>query len=260
MLASQASAAASRRHWDADADAYLAEHREALGDQDLLWGPEGLREDQARLLGDVAGLSVLEVGCGAGHGVRWAARRGARAVGVDLSTGMLAAARRIDGEIGTRAPLVAGDAERLPFRDASFDRVFSAFGALPFVADAPGALTEMHRVLRPGGAIACSVLHPMRWMFPDDPSAGSLTVRTSYFDRAAYVETDRRGDPVYVEHHRTLEDWVAAWIGSGLVLDALREPQWVPGSPTWGAWSPERGALIPGTLILVGHRPLVTDG
>jgi ubiquinone/menaquinone biosynthesis C-methylase UbiE len=259
-LGSTASAAASRHHWDADAEAYLTEHRRMLGDRDLLWGPEGLREEQAGLLGDLRGRTVLELGCGGAQGVRWATLQGARAVGVDLSTGMLRVGRRLDEEHRMRSNLVAGEAEQLPFRDSAFDAAFSAFGALPFVGDAQRALRELRRVVRPGGPIACSVMHPLRWIFPDDPSADSLVVRSSYFDRTAYVETDRRGEPTYVEHHRTLADWVDAWVGAGLVLDRLLEPEWVPGTPTWGAWSAERGALIPGTLILVGHRPMVTDG
>src|SRR3712207_8349126 len=54
----------NRRWWDAAAPAYLAEHGGDLGDVNFLWCPEGLRESEAHLLGDVAGRRVLEVGCG----------------------------------------------------------------------------------------------------------------------------------------------------------------------------------------------------
>src|SRR4051794_41520772 len=57
------SARANRRWWDAAAPAYLAEHGGDLGDTDFLWCPEGLREGDAHLLGDVAGRRVLEIGC-----------------------------------------------------------------------------------------------------------------------------------------------------------------------------------------------------
>ena len=60
------SARANRTWWDASAASYQDEHGEFLGDCDLLWCPEGLRESDARLLGEVAGRDVLEVGCGAG--------------------------------------------------------------------------------------------------------------------------------------------------------------------------------------------------
>src|SRR5919206_2895191 len=81
------SARANRRWWDAAAPAYLAEHGSDLGDVDFLWGPEGLREADARLLGEVAGLRVLEVGCGSAPCARWLRREGASVAACDLSGG-----------------------------------------------------------------------------------------------------------------------------------------------------------------------------
>jgi hypothetical protein len=62
---------ASRRWWDGDADAYLGAHGDFLGEVDLLWCPEGLREAEAGLLGPVRSRRVLELGCGAAAGARW---------------------------------------------------------------------------------------------------------------------------------------------------------------------------------------------
>jgi len=86
---------ANRSWWDGDAEAYLAEHGEFLGAADFCWCPEGLREAQARLLGEVAGRRVLEVGCGAAQCARWLAAAGAYPVGLDLSAEMLAAGARL---------------------------------------------------------------------------------------------------------------------------------------------------------------------
>ena len=133
------SSAASRAWWDADADDYQHEHGAFLGDDDFVWCPERLREQDARLLGGpdaLRGARVLEVGCGAASCSRWLAGRGARVVGLDLSAGMLAHARAADRRTGAVVPLVQADAGALPFRDGSLDAAFSAFGALPFVADA----------------------------------------------------------------------------------------------------------------------------
>jgi SAM-dependent methyltransferase len=136
------------------------------------------------------------------------------------------------------------------------DVACSAFGGLPFVADVQGALTEVARVLRPGGRFVASVNHPMRWPFPDSPDPEDLRIVSSYFDRRPYVETDDAGRTVYVEHHRTVGDWVRAVVGAGLMLEDLIEPEWTPGrTQEWGQWSPERGALVPGTLILVCTKP-----
>ncbi len=250
------SARANRGWWDAAAPAYLAEHGDDLGDVDFLWCPEGLREDDAHLLGDVAGRRVLEVGCGSAPCARWLRRAGAEVVALDLSAGMLARAAEGNQATGLTVPLLQADAGALPLAGGAFDVVCSAVGGLPFVADVEGALAEVARVLRPGGRVVASVNHPFRWPLPDSPDPDDLRVVSSYFDRRPYVETDDAGRAVYVEHHRTVGDWVRAVVGVGLVLDDLLEPEWTPGrTQEWGQWSPARGALVPGTLVLVAHRP-----
>jgi SAM-dependent methyltransferase len=247
---------ANRRWWDAAAPAYLAEHGSDLGDVDFLWCPEGLREADAHLLGDVAGRRVLEVGCGSAPCSRWLRTAGADPVALDLSAGMLARAAQLNRSSGVAVPLLQADAGALPLADASFDLACSAYGGLPFVADARAVLAEVRRVLRPGGRFVASVNHPMRWPFPDSPDPADLRIVSSYFDRTPYVEVDDDGDVSYVEHHRTVGDWVRAVVGAGLVLDDLVEPEWLPGrTQNWGQWSPERGALVPGTLVLVCTRP-----
>jgi SAM-dependent methyltransferase len=202
------------------------------------------------MLGDVAGRDVLEIGCGAAQCARWLTTLGARAVGLDVSHRQLQHGRRIDLETGLSVPTVCGTATTLPFADASFDVAFSAFGALQFVYDAPAAVAEVARVLRPGGRFAFSVTHPIRWSMPDDPSAEGLVVTSSYWDRTPYVEQDSTGAVTYAEHHRTIGDWVRILAGCGFRLDDLVEPEWPEGHDrVWGGWGPVRGKLIPGTAI-----------
>lgn len=253
-----ASAAANRSWWDANAQEYYADHGATLGDADLLWCPEGLREADAGLLGDVQGLAVLEVGCGAAQGARWLASQGAVVTAFDVSMGQLQQARALDARTGVRvARIVQADAQRLPFRSASFDVVMSAFGAIPFVADSAGTLREIARVLRPGGRLVFSATHPVRWAFPDDPGPRGLTIQQSYFDRTPYIETDDAGTASYVEHHRTLGDRLRELVDAGLVFDELLEPEWPEGrTETWGQWSALRGSLLPGTAIYRAHRPV----
>ena len=247
---------ANRRWWDADADGYLAEHRQDIGDVEFLWCPEGLTESAVGLLGPVSGRRVLEVGCGSAPCARWLVTRGAEVVGVDLSRGMLRHAVDAARRTGIAVPLVLADATRLPVASGSFDLACSSFGAVVFVEDSARLLAEVARVLRPGGRWVFSVTHPMRWIFPDDPGESGLTVQRSYFDRTPYVEVDGDDHPAYVEHHRTMGDRVREVVAAGLELLDVVEPEWGPGRlREWGQWSPLRGALMPGTAIYVCRRP-----
>lgn len=247
---SVSSRVASRLWWDADADEYHQEHGEFLGLDEFVWCPEGWHEQDIRLLGDVRGLRVLEIGCGSAPCARWLAKQGADSVGMDISGGMLRHARSANVRSGVAVPLVQASADVLPFADDSFDVACSAFGGLPFVADAGAMMREVARVLRPGGRWVFAVTHPMRWIFPDDPGPDGLTVAQSYFDRTPYVEVDGAGRPTYVEHHRTLGDYIGHITTAGMRLVELVEPEWPEGNTqTWGQWSPMRGRLFPGTAI-----------
>jgi SAM-dependent methyltransferase len=246
---------ANRADWDAYADEYQATHGEFLGDAGFLWGPEGTREDDLAALGPVSGLDVLEVGSGGGQCSRWVLARGGRPVALDVSLRQLQHSRRIDEEHAVVVPTVCASGAALPFRDRTFDAVFSAFGALQFVADAPALVRGVARVLRPGGTFAFSVTHPTRWMFADDPGEAGLTAVASYWDRTPYVEVDEEtGQTRYVEHHRTLGDWVGALAAAGFTLTALHEPEWpADHDRTWGGWSRTRGRLTPGSAIFVAR-------
>jgi SAM-dependent methyltransferase len=248
-------ARANRTWWDLEADGYYAEHGTFLGDDDFVWGPEGLREAQAGLLGEVRGARLLEIGAGAAQCSRYAARQGASVVATDISGGMLRRGaelnRRFTIESGLTVPLVQCDATSLPFAGSSFDTVFTSYGAVPFVADSAALMAQAARVLRPGGRFIFSTTHPIRWALPDDPGYPGLTVTSSYFDRTPYVELES-GTATYVEHHRTLGDRVRELTAAGLRLIDLVEPEWPDeNQQVWGGWSPLRGALIPGTAIFV---------
>lgn len=246
----RSSVAGNRIWWDDAAEEYHAEHGTFLGRSRFVWGPEGLLEDDAGLLGDVRGRDVLEVGAGAGACARWVAGRGGRAVALDLSIGMLRAGRPWGGIRPVQA-----DARALPFADDSFDVAFSAYGAVPFVGDPERIQAEVARVLRPRGRWVFSITHPVRWAFPDDPSERGLTAVRSYFDRTPYVETDDDGRVAYAEHHRTLGDRIRELTAAGLVLEDLVEPEWPDGHDrSWGGWSPLRGRLLPGTAVFVTRK------
>lgn len=250
-ISQDAAAAASRSWWNENAHDYVAERGEFLGARDLCWCPEGLRESEASLLGDVARKRILEVGAGAAQGASWLLDQGADVVATDISETMLRHASASPSAV----PRIAADARHLPFADGSFDTVFTAYGVIPFLSDVAQVHREVYRVLKHGGRWVFSTTHPVRWAFPDVGTEAGLTVTRSYFDTRPYIETDETGKPVYAEFHRTLGEHIREIIDAGFVLADVIEPTWPDEHvSSWDGWSPLRGKLIPGTIILVSQR------
>ena len=95
---------------------------------------------------------ILEVGCGTGGLLAPAARAGRDITGTDIAARWLVVARRRLDDLGLNVPLVAADADRLPWADASFDAVV-ADSLLEHLDDPGAAVREWSRVLRPGGTL-----------------------------------------------------------------------------------------------------------
>ena len=120
----------NRAHWDDLARTYLAsgEHHWAAGDP--TWGIWNVSESDVRMFpDDLDGKDVIELGCGTAYVSAWVARRGARVVGIDNSERQLETARRLQKEHGLEFPLIHGNAERVPYPDATFDFAISEYGA-----------------------------------------------------------------------------------------------------------------------------------
>lgn len=112
------------------------------------------------LVGDPAGMEILDVGCGDGMFATRLAQMGATVTGVDSDSAMIRAASERAQTQGQMLRLFTGNAEALPFADASFDRVV-AIAVLCFISDGERAVAEMSRVLRPGGRLIIGELG--RW-------------------------------------------------------------------------------------------------
>jgi SAM-dependent methyltransferase len=99
------------------------------------------------------GIRLLDVACGTGGVALRAARTGADVVGIDISADQLEKARRAAADAGLAIRFEEGDAEELPYADAEFDTVASAFGVI-FAPDQERAAHELARVCRPAGRLA----------------------------------------------------------------------------------------------------------
>lgn len=224
------------RNWNANADQWSAD---VTGGADLYRDLFTWPAFES-FLGDVAGLDVIDFGCGEGTNTRRLARAGARITGIDLSSGMIAKAQAAE----TSDPLgivyhVGSFSDPTPFEHGSYDRVISTL-ALMDGPDLPGAMREAYRLLRPGGELAFSVLHPchvtsgrLRWLTSEGGSTSGLVIG-KYHDRQPYTERwtfDGKLDrttprqPFEVLHFpRTLADWINAVTEAGLTVMRIEEP------------------------------------
>lgn len=177
------------------------------------------------LLGDVAGLSVLDAGCGPGIRSEQLAREGASVHAFDVTPEMVLLAKtRCEG---LAVEVVEGDLAR-PLSwlaDASFDRILCSL-ALDYVERLAPVFAEFHRVVRPGGTLVFSLAHPMRdWI--DTRTHHSRT----YFETTRFgLHWSGFGEPKpYVEaYRRPLADILNGLAESGWLLDRVVEPVPLP--------------------------------
>ena len=182
------------------------------------------------MLGDVAGLRVLDLGCGEGGYARELARRGATVAGVDGSPRLIEIARARTRAAGLDVRFLVANASALDELDsAAFDLVVASMSLMD-VENYAGSVAEAHRVLRGGGALVMSITHPV--FFGAGVGVGAHGVGRHrrvhgrpVLDRAVWPSaiTPRFRAPV-LRRHRPLEDYMMAPLESGFALEAFREP------------------------------------
>lgn len=216
----------NRAWWDEKAAEYQREHAAFIGAADPRWGLWQIPEDELRILGDVGGRDVLELGCGAAQWAIALARRGARVTGLDNSAAQLEHARRNVHEAGVEVELVHASAETLPFGDAAFDIVFCDYGAMLF-GDPYLTVPEVARVLRAGGTFAFSDLTPFNILFyaqDDDEQIAPGPVR-DYFGLHRIAWNDG-----LVEFNLPYGEWIRLFVRNGLEVVDLVENRPAPGA------------------------------
>jgi ubiquinone/menaquinone biosynthesis C-methylase UbiE len=251
------------RLWDGNAEVW-ARHVRAGYDtyRDLFNNPAFLE-----FAGDLQGQAVLDAGCGEGHNTRLLARAGARMTGADLSERMIALAR----EEEERDPLgigyeVASMSDMPMFSHEAFDAVVSTM-ALMDCADYEGPVTEFWRVLRPGGMLAFSLLHPcysyfiLDWEYGDDGEVASVRVGPYFREREKVLEWKFGAAPDSEEvepftgayFHRTMAELINPPCATGFRLEGVAEPR-----PTEEACRADprlrKHRLIPATLCVKARK------
>lgn len=244
---------ANRASWDADAHEWVERGRVLWAADDITWGIWGVPEAELGLLPDVGDLDTIELGCGTGYVSSWLARRGARVVGLDTSGRQLATARRFQDEFQIRFPLIHGDAERLPFRDGSFDLAISEYGAAIW-CDPYRWIPEAARVLKPGGGLVFLGHSSLAMLtFPEEDLPAGERLRRDLFGMHRFEWPDADGAVEFAISHgdmiRLLRDAgfeiedlveVRAPEGAETPTDPLATAAWSRRWPIEEAWKARR--------------------
>ncbi len=224
----------------------------AWAKEDIAWGVFGVPEDEVGVLGDVAGLDVVDLGCGTGYFSAWLAKRGARPVGVDVTPAQLETARRCMEDTGIACPLVEASAEEVPLPEQSFDLALSEHGASTW-CDPHRWIPEAARLLRPGGRLV--FLHTTPFACVCFPDVGDATreLQRPYFGMHRFQWTPEDG----IEFQLTYGGWIDVLRGAGLEIERLVELQVPEGAerhPYYSDWDPEWGRHWPGEEIWVARK------
>ncbi|TPJ38435.1 class I SAM-dependent methyltransferase [Mesorhizobium sp. B2-5-13] len=176
------------------------------------------------MLPDVAGLRIVDLGCGFGWFCRWAHEQGARQVlGLDLSEKMLARARAAGPDAGVTYE--RADLDQLSLPQGGFDLAYSSL-ALHYIEDIEHLFRTVHQALSPGGHFVFSTEHPI-YMAPTKPgwSIDGEGKRTWPVDRYL-VEGPRKTDWLakgVVKHHRTIGTTLNTLIRTGFTIEYVDE-------------------------------------
>jgi ubiquinone/menaquinone biosynthesis C-methylase UbiE len=203
--------------YDSIAEAYSAENATSL------MNAYYERPAMLDLVGDVAGLRVLDAGCGSGPLSAALRDRGAVVTGVDASAGMVELARRRLGVGGDVR--VADLADPLPFSDGAFD-VVTASLVLHYLRDWGPVLGELRRVLVPGGRLVVSVEHP----FVITLMQREAGEKSDYFQtRERIEEWTSGGETARLRFwDRPLHAMTDAFTAAGFRIDVISEPPPAP--------------------------------
>jgi SAM-dependent methyltransferase len=195
---------------------------------------------------------TVDVGCGEGRLTRHLKGLGHSIIGIDASPTLIAAAKQSDPSIDLRI----ANAASLPLDDACADLAV-AFMSLHDIDAMPAAVSEIARVLQPGGKLCAAIVHPINSAghFVERTAEAPFVIEGSYLDPFPYSDKMERNGLTMTFHsqHRSLEAYFLALETAGLLVETLREPR-VP-DPAVSSEATRRWQRLPLFLHIRARRP-----
>ena len=217
------------------------------------YGPGAPFEDELKLLGNLKGKKVLEIGCGGAQCGIAMAKKGAIVTGIDISEEQLKFAKKLAEKNKVNLTFYQGDVKKLPqIESSSQDIVFSAW-ALFYVDDIKSCFHEVRRALKKNGIFVLAMPHPSYFIM----NAKNLKFNQSYFQTGKYQSshTTKPGKKTrFVCYNRTMSDIINAFVDADFTIKLMLEPdsrKHYPKDPWYGIWEfqPRLMKLLPPTVI-----------
>jgi len=213
---------AGQTAWDIVADEYHRRH----GDEGGYSHREYVLPAMLEMIGPVRGKRILDIGCGPGYLTRPLAKKGAKVTGTDLSSELLKIAQGLEREKPLGIEYLLLDASRLDgIKDSSFDIVTCNL-ALHAIEDAKSAIRECGRVVKPGGRLVFSIMHPVTDTVESSDykrdSRGFYVKLRSYGKGRAKAHRGFRLTKV-LNYHRPFGFYMNELFGNGFVVSGCRE-------------------------------------
>lgn len=224
------------KYWDGNAEAWTKMSR--LGSdkwRDLVNAPAF-----QNLLPEIAGLTGLDVGCGEGYNTRLTAGRSVRMIAFDISKTFVRYAADEARTNKSDIKHAIASASAIPFKDEFFDFIMATMSLMD-APDHESIFTEIFRVLKPGGFLQFSIVHPCfaasesSWEFDSEGRKTGFICRGYFNPEAGEIEEWsfshapeelRKAYPKFqvARFNQTLSGWVNLIVNSGFVIEAMDEP------------------------------------
>jgi len=209
--------------WDRISENY--QQKSGIPTDDVYWGDFVATENQLKILGDIRGKRILEIGCGGAQNSIALWKWGAKTFGVDLSRKQILYGRSLMRNESAEVGLLVCNMEKLPFKDESFDVVTTAV-SLHYAPDLNAVVAEANRVLVEGGYFTFSTAHPFSEGKLVKCRGKSAVALRNYFKRRVVRWIDKLPDGSRVKMHsyyRTLQDYFDTLTKNGFVVEQYVE-------------------------------------
>ncbi len=222
---------------------------------DIHYGPGSPNEKHLKLLGNLKGKKVLEIGCGGAQCGIAMAKQGAKVTGIDISEEQLKFAKNLAEKNKVNIKFYQGDIKSLKqIKSNSQDIVFSAF-ALHYVDNLNKCFKEVYRVLKKKGIFVFSLDHP----FSRTADSETLKIKESYFKTGKTEIFFSDETKKFVMYNHTISELYDTLINSGFNVERIIEPdsrKRYKYDPWYGIWdyTPKYLKMFPPTIIFKGRK------